>query len=68
MAKVILQYPYAMKPDTKKQKFDKLKKEWDEGFLILEGYVQVTVLKDEDVIIINDMEYIQKDGSSDEGS
>ena len=68
MAKVILQYPYAMKPDTKKQKYDQLKKDWDNGFLIVEGYVQVTVLKDTDVIMINDMEDIQKDGSSHEGS
>ena len=30
MAKVIIQYPYVMKQDTRKQKYEEIKKQWDE--------------------------------------
>ena len=53
MAKVILQYPYNLKPDVKKEMTEKLQKDWENGLLVVEGYVQVTVLKDEDVIVID---------------
>ena len=50
MAKVIIHCPYSIKTDRRKELYETYKKQWDSGVLVLDGCVQVTVFRDEDVI------------------
>lgn len=52
MAKVIIQYPYAIKKDARKQKYEEIKKQWDEGLLVLDGLCKVVISNDTDVIVV----------------
>ena len=52
MAKVIIQYPYALKQDARKQKYEEIKKQWDKGLLVLDGFCKVTIRNDDDVIAV----------------
>lgn len=52
MAKVIVQYPYLLTASAKKDITEKLQKDWENGLLAVDNAVTVSVLKDEDVIVV----------------
>lgn len=52
MAKIIVQYPYMLKADAKKALIERLQKDWENGLLIVDNAATVSVLKDEDVIVV----------------
>ena len=52
MAKIIIQYQYALKKDVKKALTEKLQKDWENGLLIVDGCAKITIHKDEDVIVV----------------
>lgn len=52
MAKVIIQYPYVIKKDVRKQKYEEIKKQWDDGLLVLDGSCRVVISRDTDVIAV----------------
>jgi len=52
MAKVIIQYPYVLSKELKKQICEEIKKKWDEGLLVLDGLCKVIISNDTDVIIV----------------
>lgn len=52
MAKIIIQYPYVLKQDVRKQKYEEIKKQWDEGLLVLDGLCKVVISNDTDVIVV----------------
>lgn len=53
MAKIIIQYPYALKADAKKALMERLQKDWENGLLIVDGCAKITIHKDNDVIVID---------------
>lgn len=61
MAKVIIQYPYALKTEVKKAMIDRLQKDWENGLLIVDGCAKITIHKDEDVIAVNTDEILEKE-------
>ena len=52
MAKVIVQYPYFLKRDAMKQKYEEIKKQLDDGLLVLDGSCRVVISKDTDIIAV----------------
>lgn len=56
MAKVIIKFPYMLKPDIRKQKYEELKKQWESGLMIIDDCTQVIVLKDEDELVLSENE------------
>ncbi len=52
MAKVIIQYPYFITKDMRKQKYEEIKKQWDDGLLVLDGSCRVVISKDTDIIAV----------------
>ena len=56
MAKIIIQYPYALKADVKKAMIERLQKDWENGLLIVDGCAKVTIHKDDDVIVVETQE------------
>ena len=52
MAKFIIQYPYLLKADVKKAITERMQKDWKNGLLAVDNAATVTVLKDEDVIVV----------------
>ena len=56
MAKVIIKFPYMLKPDIRKQKYEELKKQWESGLMVIDDCTQVIVLKDEDELVLSENE------------
>lgn len=56
MAKVIIKFPYTLKPDVRKQKYEELKKQWESGLMVIDDCTQVIVLKDEDKLVLSENE------------
>lgn len=52
MAKVIIQYPYTIKKDAREQKYEEIKKQWDDGLLVLDGSCRVVISRDSDIIAV----------------
>ena len=46
MAKVIIQFPYIMKQDVRKQRYEEIKKQFDDGLLVLDGSCRVVISND----------------------
>lgn len=56
MAKVIIKFPYMLKSDVRKQKYEELKKQWESGLMVIDDCTQVIVLKDEDELVLSENE------------
>lgn len=54
MAKVIIKFPYALKSDIRKQKYEELEKQWESGLMVIDDCTQVIILKDEDELILSE--------------
>ena len=59
MAKVMVKFPYTLKPYRKKARADWLRQQWNEkGLIVIDGSFDVTVVKDDDVLIIEETQWI----------
>lgn len=56
MAKVIIKFPYTLKPDVRKQKYEELKNQWESGLMVIDDCTQVIVLKDDDELVLSENE------------
>lgn len=65
MAKIIIQYPYALKKDIKKAMVERLQEDWKNGLLIVDGCAKITIHKDDDIIVINTNEVLEKELEAD---
>lgn len=54
MAKVIIKFPYALKQDIRKQKYEELEKQWESGLMVIDDCTQVMILKDEDELVLSE--------------
>lgn len=64
MAKVIIKFPYMLKPDIGKQKYEELKKQWESGLMVIDDCTQVIVLKDEDELVLSENEEASDGGNT----
>lgn len=64
MAKVIIKFPYTLKPDVRKQKYEELKKQWDSGVMVIDDCTQVIVLKDEDELVFSENVEVRNGGNT----
>ena len=59
MSKVLIKFPYILKPGPRKARADELRKQWNEnGLIVIDGSFDVTVVKDDDDLIIEEAQWI----------
>ena len=49
--KVIIQLPYAVKPDRKKEILENLQAQWESGLMLVDGCAKIIIRPDEDLLI-----------------
>lgn len=59
MAKVIVKFPYILKPGPRKARAEWLRQQWnDNGLIVIDGSFDVTIVKDDDDLIIEENQWI----------
>lgn len=59
MSKVLIKFPYILKPGPRKEKADWLRQQWNEkGLIVIDGSLDVMVVKDDDDLIIEESQWI----------
>lgn len=52
MSKVIVKFPYYIKKDLQKEHYDLLKKQWEDGLLVIDGSCFVEIRPDTDILVV----------------
>ena len=58
--KVIIQFPYTIKTDRKKEILEDLQTQWQSGLMVVDGSAKIIIRPDDDILIAQFKE--EKDG------